>query len=127
MNPQAAAVMTARRPLWLALLAIGLLTAIASWCQDSTEVVKGLLQDVRDPDSEKASAAAQDLAAYPQQRSQIIPALIEVLRTGQWDRCNGDMREQIAWTLEKLNAREAVLPLLDLAKSGRPIEHECAE
>ena len=52
---------------------------------------------------------------------------LDALRTGSWDRCGGDLRDSIADTLLDLRAREAVVPLLELVKSGKTIEHECAE
>lgn len=37
------------------------------------------------------------------------------------------MRDTIAQTLGELKATEAVVPLLEVVKSGKPIEHECSE
>jgi hypothetical protein len=37
------------------------------------------------------------------------------------------MRDSVARTLTDLKAKDAVVPLLELVKSGRSIEHECAE
>jgi hypothetical protein len=37
------------------------------------------------------------------------------------------MRDAIARTVTDLKAKDAVLPLLDLVKSGKSIEHECVE
>ncbi len=56
-----------------------------------------------------------------------MPALIEAIRTREWSRCGGDVRDAIARSLGELGAREAVTPFLELVKSGKPIEHECVE
>lgn len=95
--------------------------------QDSARTVSALIRDLRSAEFEKANAAAQELAKYPQHRAQIVPALIEAIRTREWDRCAGDMRDAIARALGELKAKEAVVPLLELAKSGKTIDHECVE
>ena len=95
--------------------------------QDSARTVSALIRDLRSAEFEKANAAARELARYPQHRAQIVPALIEAIRIREWDRCTGDMRDTIARALGELKAREAVVPLLELAKSGKTIDHECVE
>ena len=71
--------------------------------------------------------AAQELGKYPQHRAQVVPALIEAITTRNWDRCPADVRDATARTLAELGAKEAVVPLLALVKSGTPIDHECVE
>jgi len=91
------------------------------------DTVGVLLADVTGKDGEKAMGSASDLGRHMRERARIVPALIRALRTGEWDRCSGDVRETIAWALKELDAREAVPVLLEVANSNRPIEHECAE
>lgn len=94
---------------------------------DEASAVKSLLGEVRSTDFETAYAAAQQLRDHPAHRAEIVPALIEAITRGEWDRCGGDMRDAIAATLGELKARESVTPLLDVVKTGKPIEHECVE
>ncbi len=117
----------ARRLLCLAMWAAVALPPGAALGQDSARTVSALIRDLRSAEFEKANAAAQELAKYPQHRAQIVPALIEAIRTREWDRCTGDMRDTIARVLGQFKAREAVVPLLELAKSGKTIDHECVE
>jgi HEAT repeat protein len=117
----------ARRLLYLVVWAAVTLPSGAALGQDSARTVSALIRDLRSAEFEKANAAAQELVKYPQHRAQIVPALIEAIRTREWDRCTGDMRDTIARALGELKAREAVAPLLELAKSGKTIDHECVE
>ena len=89
--------------------------------------IDALIRDVKSSDYEKASAAEGELRKFPRERARIVAGLVDALRTGEWNRCSGDMRDGIARTLIDLKAKEAVVPLLELVKSGRSIEHECAE
>lgn len=57
----------------------------------------------------------------------MVPALIEAIKTRDWNRCAGDVRDAIARALGELKAGEAVVPLLEVVRSGKPIEHECAQ
>jgi HEAT repeat protein len=98
-----------------------------AYAQDEAAKVSALLRDLKSPDFETAFQAAERLGRYPAYRAQIVPALMAALRTPAWSRCSGDMRDAIARSLGDLDAREAVAPLLELVKSGRPIEHECVE
>ena len=74
-----------------------------------------------------AVGAAERLGAYASQRAQVVPALIDALRNREWASCSGDVRDAIARSLAQLKAKEAVVPLLELVKSGKPLEHECVE
>jgi HEAT repeat protein len=94
---------------------------------DEAAIVNGLLADLKDADFERAVTAAQRLAQYPRQRARIVPALMAAIKTGDWPRCGGDMRDAVARALVELKAKEAVVPLLELAGSGRTIDHECVE
>lgn len=112
---------------WLVAWAAVALVASVAGAQGDTSPVSALMRDLADPDSEKALAAAEALGRHPQQRAQIVPVLIEAIRTRDWSRCAGDMRDAIARTLATLQAKEAVEPLLTLVRRGRPIDHECLE
>jgi HEAT repeat protein len=94
---------------------------------DEATTVNGLLADLKGADFERAITAAQRLGRYPRQRARIVPALVAAIKTADWPRCGGDMRDAIARALVELNAKEAVVPLLELAGSGRTIDHECVE
>lgn len=95
--------------------------------QDEAGTVNALIRDLRSPDFETANGAAAELGKHPRYRAQIVPALVEAIRTRDWNRCAADVRDTIARTLGALKAREAVAPLLEVVKSGKPIEHECVE
>jgi HEAT repeat protein len=103
------------------------LLAASSHAQEDTSRMNALVRDLQDQDFDKAYAAAEQLRKYPQYRPQVVAGLIETIRTRDWDRCAGDMRDTIARALGELNAKEGVIPLLELVKSGKSIEHECAE
>lgn len=103
------------------------LAAGAAHGQDDASTVGALLRDLKSPEFEPAYRAAERLRTYPRYRAQIVPAAIEALKTLDWDRCAGDVRDTIARTLGELKAKEAVGPLLEVVKSGTPIEHECLE
>jgi HEAT repeat protein len=94
---------------------------------DSVGSLGALLRDLKDPDFDKAYAAAEKLREHPENRAQVVAGLIDAIQTGEWSRCAGDMRDAIARLLRDLEAREAVVPLLELVRSGKSIEHECAE
>jgi HEAT repeat protein len=112
--------------LFLAAFSVALPAGIALGQGDAARV-DVLIRDVKSPDYEKASAAESELRKFPRERARIVAGLIDALRTGEWNRCSGDMRDGIARTLIDLKAKDAVVPLLELVKSGRSIEHECAE
>ena len=98
-----------------------------SRAQPDAQVVAGLLRDLQSRDFDRAHAAAGKLAKYPAHRAQTVPVLIQALTNREWDRCSADARDEIARTLAALKARAAATPLLELVKSGKPIEHECFE
>ena len=114
---------------WLCFAVMATLTVSGgvALAQDEAAAVSALLRDLASPEFEKAVTAAQSLAKYPRSRGEIVRALVEAIKTGDWQRCGGDMRDTIARTLAQLSAREAVVPLLELAKSGKTIDHECVE
>jgi len=109
----------------LIFLAIIVGSASLARAEDTTSVKK-LLEDLRAPDYMQAWKAADELARFPQYRAEIVPALIEALNY-EWEQCSGDVRQVIAKSLVELKAKEAVLPLLQLVRSGKSIEHECVE
>ena len=114
----------------LALLGLVLFVGLGAGtacAQGEAAKVRGLLRDLESPDFETAFHAAESLGDHPAYRTQIVPALMAAMKTPGWSRCSGDMRDAIARSLGALNAREAVVPLLELVKSGRSIEHECVE
>ena len=115
------------RLLCLAVVAAVALPAGPARGQDDASKVSALIRDLKDPDFDKAYAAAEQLPKYPAHRPQVVAGLIEAITTRDWNRCGGDMRQTIARALEELKAKEAVVPLLDVVKSGKSIEHECAE
>ncbi|MDI6768009.1 MAG: HEAT repeat domain-containing protein [Bacteroidota bacterium] len=92
----------------------------------TADTVQSLLKNLKNPDYSTSWEIVGALAKYPEHKSQIVPALIEALNY-EWDNCSGDIRDAIAWTFIDFKAKEAVFPLLDLIKSGKSIEHECAE
>ena len=75
----------------------------------------------------EAVGAADRLGGFASQRAQVVPALIDALRNREWATCSGDVRDAIARSLAQLKAKEAVVPLLELVKSGKPLDHECVE
>ena len=75
----------------------------------------------------EAFRAAERLGDYAAQRAQVVPALIDALRNREWASCGGDVRDAAARSLAQLKAKEAVVPLLELVKSGTSLEHECVE
>jgi HEAT repeat protein len=112
-------------------VALALFVLIVAACptpsRAQSDPVGALLRDLQSRDFDRAHTAVEKLGRYPAQRAQIVPALIQALATREWDRCSADARDAIARTLRDLKAREAVVPLLDLVKSGKLIEHECFE
>jgi HEAT repeat protein len=116
-----------RRVLILAVLVLLVLPAAWAHAQGDAARVDVLIRDLKSRNYEKASAADTELRKYPQYRAQVIAGLGDALRTGDWDRCGGDMRDSIARTLGELQAKEAVIPLLEVVRSGKSIEHECSE
>ncbi len=105
---------------------LGSRAGVAS-AQDEAARVSALLRDLKSPDFATAFQAAESLGRHSAYRAQIVPALIAAVKTPDWNRCGGDMRDAIARSLGELNVRAAVVPLLELVKSGRPIHHECVE
>ncbi|MBI2206629.1 MAG: hypothetical protein HYU41_22570 [Candidatus Rokubacteria bacterium] len=114
----------------LTLLAIAValtLTVDAGAQEGDAARVGALIQDLQSRDFDRAHAAAERLREFPAQRAQSVPALVQAIASREWDRCSADMRDAAALALAALKAKDAVVPLLDLVKSGKPIEHECFE
>lgn len=101
--------------------------ATGAWgAQHDPSAVRSLLNDLKGPDFERASSAAEALRNFRGARAQTVPALIQALNT-EWSRCSGDVRDAIAGSLAALTAKEAVVPLLRLLGSGKSVGHDCAE
>jgi hypothetical protein len=98
-----------RRLLLFVALSVALPAGIAQG-QDDAARVDALIRDVKSPDYEKASAAEGELRRFPRERARIVAGLIDALRTGEWNRCSGDMRDGIARTLIDLKAKDAWCP-----------------
>ena len=86
-----------------------------------------LIRTLQDREFTEAVGAADRLGGFASQRAQVVPALIDALRNREWATCSGDVRDAIARSLAQLKAKEAVVPLLELVKSGKPLDHECVE
>ncbi len=86
-----------------------------------------LIRALQGRDFNEAFRAAERLGDFAAQRAQVVPALIDAVRHRQWASCSGDVRDAAARSLAQLKAREAVVPLLELVKSGKPLDHECVE
>lgn len=108
--------------------AVALLVGAASvGAQPDAARVGALLRDLKNPDFETANAALAALAKTTGPRTHVVAGLIDALRTGEWNRCAGDMRDGIARTLGEWKAKPAVPALLELVKRSKPIEHECSQ
>jgi len=86
-----------------------------------------LIRTLQGREFTEAFGAAERLGDFSSQRAQVVPALIDALRNREWASCSGDVRDAAARSLARLKAKEAVVPLLELVKSGKPLEHECVE
>jgi HEAT repeat protein len=75
----------------------------------------------------EAFGAAERLGDFSGERAQVVPALVDALRNREWASCSADVRDAIGRSLAQLKAKEAVVPLLELVKSGKPLDHECVE
>jgi HEAT repeat protein len=111
----------------LAIFYLALVAGASAGVATAETDVSALLADVRSPDFNRAYAAVQQLGQHAADRARIVPALIEAITTRDWNRCGGDVRDAIARSLGELVARESVVSLLEVVKSGKPIEHECVE
>lgn len=109
----------------LSVVIVGFATA-ASGQDGGKGTVQNLLKDLTSSDYEKAWAAARELPQFPAVKAQTVPALIKALNS-EWNQCSGDIREAIADSLAQLKAKEAVIPMLQLLRSGKNVAHECAE
>ena len=119
------------RLLVVTLALAGAVVAAGAWtparAQSDAATVRSLLRDLKGRNYEKANSALNRLSEITPARPEIVAGLIDALRTGEWTRCSGDMRDGIARTLGEVGAKTAVGPLLQLVKSGKPIEHECSQ
>ncbi len=86
-----------------------------------------LIRTLQGREFTEAVGAAERLGGYTSERAQVVPALIDALRNREWATCSGDVRDAIARSLAQLKAKEAVVPLLELVRSGKPLDHECVE
>lgn len=86
-----------------------------------------LIRTLQGREFTEAVGAAERLGSYASERAQVVPALIDALRHREWASCSGDVRDAIARSLAQLRANEAVVPLLELVRSGKPLDHECVE
>ena len=86
-----------------------------------------LIRTLRGREFTEAVGAAERLGGYAPERAQVVPALLDALQNREWASCSGDVRDAIARSLAKLRAKEAVVPLLELVRSGKPLDHECVE
>jgi hypothetical protein len=120
-------VVISRSFLALMLTSVAVLCGSSARAQDEAATVNDLLRGVKNHDWEIASGAIVALFEHPRFKAQIVPILIDALKTREWNRCGGDMRDNIARLLIEFKAREAVPALLELAASGRRIDHECVE
>ena len=111
----------------LALVVLLAATGVIPAFAETDGEVGRLLRDLESRDFDRAHSAAEKLREHPAARAQTVPALMQALAGRDWDRCSADARDAIARTLAALKAREAVTPLLELVKSGKPIDHECFE
>jgi hypothetical protein len=113
------------------LLAVVLVTLAGSvtpaQAQSDSAGVRRLIRELKGRDYDKANGALDQLSELTHSRVEIVAGLIDALRTGEWNRCGGDMRDGIARTLGDWGATKAVPALLQLVKSGKPIEHECSQ
>ena len=111
----------------MSLLVGALVIGGGSAVAQSPASVPALLRDLKNRDYETANGALNTLAEVKESRAQVVTGLLDALRTGEWNRCNGDMRDSIARILNDWQTKAAVGPLLQLVKSGKSIEHECSE
>ena len=129
-EPAGTALYTTRavRPIVPFALAILVLAPPAGLAQPDAGRVDALIRGLKGRDFDRASAADTELRKHTtRDRARVVAGLIDALRVGEWNRCSGDMRDSIARTLAELKVKAAVVPLLDLVKTGKSIEHECAE
>ena len=110
-------------------LAITMVLAFVSpaAAQRATRSADELIRALQGRDFNEAFRAAEALGQMQAQRAQIVPALIEALRHGEWATCGADVRDAIGRSLAELKAKEAMGALVDLVKSGKPLGHDCVE
>ena len=108
-------------------LCLALATPAAGQRPASQPSAADLIRALQGREFTEAFGAAERLGGFASQRGQVVPALIDALRNREWASCSGDVRDAAARSLAQLKAKEAVVPLLELVKSGKPLEHECVE
>src|SRR5439155_5967234 len=84
------------RPFTVVILAAALVVTAATAHAQGPVDVKTLLRDLKNPDYDAAYSAINALDAVTQPRAEIVTGLLDALRTGEWNRCSGDMRDYIA-------------------------------
>ena len=108
-------------------LCLTVVTPAAAQQSGAQPTAAELIRTLQGREFTEAVGAAERLGGYAGQRAQVVPALIDALRAREWASCSGDVRDAIARSLAQLKAKEAVVPLLDLVRSGKPLDHECVE
>jgi HEAT repeat protein len=117
-----------QRSLALALwLCLALAAPAVAQRPDAQPSVAELIRTLQGREFTNAVGAAERLGGFSQQRAQVVPALVDALRNREWASCSADVRDAIARSLAQLKAKEAVVPLLELVRSGKPLDHECVE
>lgn len=81
--------------------AVVALSAGAAHAQGDAGTANALIRDLKNPDFDTAYGATEELRKYPQYRAQVVAGLIDAITTGNWNRCEGDMREAIAGGLRR--------------------------
>ena len=110
--------------LWLCL---AIAAPVAAQRPGATPSAAELIRTLRSREFTEAVGAAERLGGYASERAEVVPALIDALQNREWASCSGDVRDAIARSLAQLKAKEAVVPLLELVRSGKPLDHECVE
>ncbi len=119
--------MSARSSVLALCLCLILVASAAAQRSTAPPPAAELIRTLQGREFTEAVGAAEQLGGYTSQRAQVVPALIDALRNREWASCSGDVRDAIARSLAQLKAKEAVAPLLELVRSGKPLEHECVE
>ena len=117
-----------QRPILLALwLWLAIAVPVAAQRPGASPSAAELIRTLQGREFTAAVGAAERLGSLSSERAQVVPALVDALRNREWASCSADVRDAIARSLSQLKAKEAVGPLLDLVRSGKPLDHECVE
>ncbi len=101
---------------------------------EDIDIVEKLQAALKSKDYEQAesmlnlvsSGLKTEKSNYTNEKARLVTVLVEALNY-EWDRCSGDLRQSIAHALIDLRAKEAVIPMIDILRSGKSTGHECAE